>query len=80
MNSNTPSVHEPCCRCGNHNLAMTCSIFNTDWICIKCKEQETFHPMYGEAKHREHLEVLAGNYNYPGIGLPADFQVVRVSK
>lgn len=68
----TPSVHDPCCRCGNKTLPVTCSIFNTDWICLNCAKKEKSHPAYSEAKHREEQEVLAGNYNYPGIGKPTD--------
>jgi hypothetical protein len=48
-------------------------MFNTDTICSKCKEIETKHPQYKLARDTEAKAVINGNYNFPGIGLPADY-------
>ena len=48
------------------------SFFNTDMICPDCEKKEKAHPDYAKAKEIERQEVLKGNYNYGGIGKPAD--------
>jgi hypothetical protein len=49
-------------------------MFNVDMICPKCKKKEEAHPKYKEARDRENLEVISGNYNFRGIGLPDDLR------
>jgi hypothetical protein len=49
-------------------------MFNTDVICLECKDKETKHPRYKEAQEAERKAVLNGNFNFPGIGLPNDFE------
>ena len=48
------------------------SRFNTDIICDPCEKLERAHPKYREAQEAELAAVKAGNYNFPGIGKPAD--------
>jgi hypothetical protein len=48
------------------------SRFNTQDLCMKCLEKEKKHPKYKEAAEAELRAVQAGNYNFPGIGKPAD--------
>ena len=70
--SDFPSVHDPCVRCGNKSSAMTCSRFNTDWICLDCDKKERAHPDYKRASEEELAAVRRGDYNFVGIGKPAD--------
>ncbi len=57
-----------CPRCGEYtNNQTTMSVFNTDTICIPCKEKEKQDPDYQLAVDTEAAEVRKGNYNYPGI-------------
>lgn len=60
---------EKCDRCGS-SLAYgrTMSMFNTDCICMKCKDAETRHPRYREAAEAEMAEVKKGNRWFGGIG------------
>ena len=48
------------------------SRFNEDIICPECETKERAHPKYREAADAELAEVKKGNYNYKGIGKPAD--------
>ena len=63
-----------CVRCEKETKHFIVSFFNTDTICMECKEVEKLHPRYEEAKEIEHHEVVKGNYNYEGIGLPDDYE------
>ena len=57
-----------CPRCGEStNNQTTMSVFNTDTICIPCKDKEKEDPDYQLAVDTEAAEVRKGNYNYPGI-------------
>ena len=42
--------------------------FNTEIICLKCKEKEKSHPRYEEARKAENEAVKRGDYNFGGIG------------
>lgn len=44
------------------------SMFNTDCICMACKEAETKRADYREAVEADHREIRKGNFNYKGIG------------
>ena len=55
----------------------TGSYFNTEIICPECDEAEQAHPDYERARAVEGEAVRAGNFNYPGIGLPADLRGAR---
>lgn len=61
-----------CERCGKPTIGLIMSIFNTEMICIDCKEKEDVHPDYRRAKNKELDEVKQGNYNFKGIGKPKD--------
>lgn len=63
-----------CDRCGKTASVVTGSYFNTDTICDICEEREKAHPKYPEAKRIENEAVRAGNYNFPGIGLPPELR------
>ena len=63
-----------CARC-NVSLMEIGSImsrFNLDIICAPCESKEKLHPAYPEAHRAELKAVQSGNYNFPGIGKPAD--------
>lgn len=59
------------CGCPNNNHT-TMSKFNTDEICMPCKDKEQAHPDYKRASDVEIEEIKKGNYNFEGIGLPED--------
>ena len=61
-----------CDRCGNETNETMMSMFNTDILCPGCKDTEETHPKYVEAVAVELAAVQAGDYNYPGVGRPAD--------
>jgi hypothetical protein len=48
------------------------SRFNTDWICLACEEKERAHPLYKKASEAELAAVRSGDFNFKGIGKPAD--------
>ena len=57
-----------CDRCGgNLEKGRTMSMFNTECICMECKEKERKDPQYKEAVQKEREELLRGNTNYHGI-------------
>ncbi len=61
-----------CDRCRQETSVTIVSMFNTDTLCLDCKKREEQHPNYAQARQAEHRAVLAGNFNFPGIGLPPD--------
>jgi len=63
-----------CDRCRRKTLSVTGSMFNTELICPDCEKRERAHPKYEEARRIEEEHVRQGNYNFPGIGLPADLR------
>lgn len=63
-----------CQRCGA-DLVKTGSIvskFNTDTICLDCKDRERKHPDYPAADAAELAAVQRGEMNFPGVGCPRD--------
>ena len=60
-----------CQRCGKETNVHILSVFNTQDVCLQCKEAEEEHPQYERARKAEDDAVRRGNYNFPGIGLPA---------
>jgi len=61
-------LQDVCPRCGQStNGKTTMSVFNTEVICIPCKEKEKEDPDYQLAIDTEAEEIRKGNYNYPGI-------------
>ena len=61
-----------CDRCGNETKSWKMSIFNTDMLCPECLAKEENHPMYKHAKEVEFMHVKMGDYNFEGVGKPAD--------
>lgn len=63
------SMHQYICpRCGKDTNGITSvGIFNTDTICIPCKNKEKEDPDYQLAVDTEMDEIRKGNYNYQGI-------------
>lgn len=61
-----------CDRCHQPALATIMSRFNTDTICLPCEKKERAHPDYQKAADAELAAVRRGDYNFPGIGKPAD--------
>lgn len=59
-----------CDRCGGSlENGRTLSMFNTECICLKCKEAETKRPDYKDAVEADRNAIKQGNYNFEGIGL-----------
>jgi hypothetical protein len=59
-----------CDRC--HKPLAGCrimSIYNTQVICMACKEKEQQRVDYRKAVEADHAEIRKGNYNFQGIGL-----------
>ncbi len=57
-----------CDRCGgNLKSGRIMSMYNTDCLCMECKEKETKQSDYAEAVKADHEEIRRGNYNYKGI-------------
>jgi len=71
MNLPTSNI---CKRCGEDGSYLTMSMFNTDMCCPKCIETEKAHPDYQKARDVELEQLQQKNYNFPGIGLPADLK------
>jgi hypothetical protein len=66
-----------CDRCKTPTLVTQMSLFNKDMCCEVCTEMERAHPDFPKARERELHELLKGNVNFPGIGLPKDLQIKR---
>lgn len=59
-----------CDRCGGSlKDGRTMSMFNTQCICMKCKEKERKRPDYDKAVEADNEQIRQGNYNFEGIGL-----------
>ncbi|TYS69726.1 gamma-glutamylcyclotransferase [Sutcliffiella horikoshii] len=57
-----------CDRCGGSlKGGRIMSMYNTDCICLSCKDKESKRDDYGEAVKADHEEIKKGNYNYKGI-------------
>ena len=61
-----------CKRCQKETNCFTMSMFNTQEICMDCKEAEKKHPEYKRARDAELQAVKGGDYNFKGIGYPDD--------
>ncbi len=58
-----------CDRCGEDlKYGRIMSMFNTDCICLDCKDKEMCEPDYKKASNAELEEVKKGNYNFKGAG------------
>lgn len=63
-----------CDRCHKETGMSTGSYFNTEQICFACAEIERAHPDFQRAREVEMEQVRQGNFNYQGVGLPADLR------
>ena len=62
-------TQEYCDRCGSSlQGGRTMSMFNTDCICMACELRERQDPRYKEAQEADRAQIIAGNYNFKGIG------------
>lgn len=59
-----------CDRCGTPTGVTRMSMFNTQDLCPACVDEERGHPDYDHACKVEGDAVLAGDYNFPGVGWP----------
>lgn len=50
-----PPAH--CARCAAETQMMIMSMYNTDWICMDCKDEERKRPDYNEAVIKDLLEL-----------------------
>ena len=59
-----------CDRCGTslEGKGRIMSMYNTDCICMACKNAETKRPDYKMAQDAEISQIKAGNFNFLGIG------------
>lgn len=57
-----------CARCKKVANPHIMSMFNTDLICMDCKEKERQRPDYRDAVKADIEEIKKGNYNFQGIG------------
>ena len=59
-----------CDRCGGSlSGGRIMSMFNTDVICMDCKEKERNRSDYRQAADAERAAVISGNRNFADIGL-----------
>jgi hypothetical protein len=58
-----------CERCGKEDFCFIMSMYNTQMICLDCKEKEKKRSDYNKAVEEEAKAVKRGNYNFKGIGL-----------
>lgn len=59
-----------CDRCGGSlDGGRIMSMFNTDCICMACKDKERKSFNYDKAVEADHEQIKQGNYNFAGIGL-----------
>lgn len=59
-----------CDRCGTslEGKGRIMSMYNTDCLCLNCKEAETKRSDYKQAQDADINEIRKGNYNFGGIG------------
>ena len=63
------AIPDHCERCGKATRTTIVSMFNTQTICMGCKDKEKKRPDYGQAQAADRAAIHSGNYNYQGIGL-----------
>ena len=61
-----------CDRCNKKTRFHIMSMFNCDELCVACKEKERAHPEYKSARIADDAAIQAGNFDFPGVGKPAD--------
>ena len=63
-----------CGRCEKETNEHKMSMFNTQELCPDCQKKEKEHPDYKKACDVEREQVLKGNRNFEGVGLPDDLK------
>lgn len=58
-----------CDRCGTETIVSIMSMYNTQEICLNCKNKETQRPDYDRARKADEAAIKSGDYNFKGIGL-----------
>jgi hypothetical protein len=58
-----------CQRCGKETCITYMSMFNTQIICVACKDTEEKRPDYQDAKKADEAAIRTGDRNFKGIGL-----------
>lgn len=58
-----------CARCGVPLDVWIMSVFNTELICMECKEDEKLAPGYSRARAIEVEHVHSRDFNFTGVGL-----------
>jgi len=58
-----------CQRCHAKTFATIMSMFNTEEICLDCKDAEKVRPDYDAAVKADEDAIRAGDFNFKGIGL-----------
>jgi hypothetical protein len=61
-----------CDRCGKETSVHIMSMFNTDVLCMDCKDAETKRPDYEDARKADEEAIRAGDFNFKGIGWKGD--------
>ena len=61
-----------CERCGSKSTVFTMSMFCPEMLCMECMAEEEKHPRFEEAREAERAATRSGDYNFTGIGKPAD--------
>ena len=56
-----------CDRCRKETNVHIMSMFNTDEICMECKDAERKRPDYKDAVAADEAAIRRGDFNYPGI-------------
>ena len=57
-----------CDRCRKETDITMMSMFNTETLCLDCKDAEEKDPRYEAACQAEAEACLRGDFNFPGIG------------
>ena len=65
-------TNKQCQRCYEQATSHIMSMFNTEMICMSCKDKEKRHPDYPAAQAAEREAIQNGNYSFAGIGKPAN--------
>jgi len=60
---------QKCARCHKDTYVTIMSMFNTQEICMACKDSEEKRPDYGIARAADEAAIRRGNFNFKGIGL-----------
>jgi ArsR family metal-binding transcriptional regulator len=57
-----------CDRCGKQTRCTIMSMFNTQTICMDCKDAEEKDPRYKAAREADEDAIRRGDFNFGGIG------------